>query len=82
MTPVAWPEYVIGNAISCVPAGDCAAGGFYFTADNAGEAFVLNKSVLTLTSTALSLSASKLTYRREQAERPRVTVTPKRGVYP
>jgi hypothetical protein len=45
---IPWPKgrtpwYAIGNAISCVPAGECAIGGFYFTDTNAGEAFLVNR---------------------------------------
>jgi hypothetical protein len=65
-----------------VSAGECSVGGFYFTDENAGQAFVGNKSLLTLTAASLSLSATQVTYGREQAERLQVTVASERGGTP
>jgi hypothetical protein len=65
------------SSVSCAPAGYCAAGGYYTDAHGHAQAFVdgtLTAAKAT-TATALSLSAAKVTYGHEQAERLTVTVT-------
>jgi hypothetical protein len=66
-----------GTAVSCASAGSCATGG----TDN-GQAFVMDETPKPSTSTVLSLSAAKVTYGKEQAERVSVTVSATTGATP
>ncbi len=59
--------------MSCTSVGDCTAGGAV-TDPAGGQAFVVTGSITQPTSTALSLSAAKVTYGREASERLSVTV--------
>jgi hypothetical protein len=67
-------------SVSCGPAGQCAAGGFYD--GDALNGFVVGKSLVALTSTSLALSAAKVTDGREQAEHLTVRVVSKHGGTP
>jgi hypothetical protein len=62
------------SSVSCVPAGNCAAGGNYSPASGNVQAFV-DETQTSPTSTSISLSAAKVTYGDEQAEHVPVTVT-------
>jgi hypothetical protein len=71
------------NSVSCVPAGYCAAGGYYASSLTSWQAFVdeTTKQVPpSPTSTSISLSAATVTYGHEQAEHVSVTVTSQHGV--
>jgi len=68
----------VGNGeVSCASAGSCTTGG----ADN-GQAFVVDETPKPPTSTVLALSAARVTYGKEQAERVSVTVSAASGGTP
>lgn len=61
--------------LSCPPAGDCVAAGDI-------PAYIVDETLLPAASTTLSLSAAKVTYGKEQAERVSVTVSAPSGTRP
>jgi hypothetical protein len=66
--------------VSCPSAGNCAAGGSYTDAGGLRHAMTADKS--TKTAVTLSLSAAKVTFGHERAERISVKVTPRTGGTP
>jgi Bacterial Ig-like domain (group 3) len=65
------------SSVSCASAGYCAAGGYYTDSSAHLQAFVVDGT--RPTSTSLALSAAKVTYGHEGAERLSVTVTSQYG---
>jgi hypothetical protein len=78
MTAVNTSAYQTAVAsVSCVSATECAAGGSYGYGGSAAnaDAFVVDKYVHRPTATAVTMSAAKVSYGDEQAERISVRVT-------
>jgi hypothetical protein len=68
------------GAVSCASPGNCAAGGFYQDTPGKLQAFLADES--TATTTTLKLSAAKLKFGHEQAEKLTVKVKPRTGGTP
>lgn len=66
--------------VSCATAGNCATGGFYFDAKGHSQGLVASKS--TASAAHLSLSAARVRYGHERAERVSVRVTGHTGGTP
>jgi hypothetical protein len=66
--------------VSCATAGNCAVGGFYEDAGGKTQGLVADSS--TVTWTHLSLSAAKVKYGHEQAEKISVTMSSRTGGTP
>jgi hypothetical protein len=63
------------GAVACSAVANCAAGGYYVTSAGTFGAFELAEIPLRATGTLIGLSAAKVTYGTEQAERISVKVT-------
>jgi len=69
-----------GMSVSCASAGNCAAGGTQEDSDGTQQAFIVSENPTT--SSVLALSAAKVTYGKEEAERVSVTVSAETGATP
>ena len=67
-------------SVSCASAGNCAAGGWYTDKAGREQAMVADESAVT--ATGLALSAAKVKFGHEQAERLTVKVTSRTGGTP
>ena len=65
----------ITNSVSCVPSGDCSAGGSYTDDSNNSQAFVVSQQPVPNSATALNLSTFTVTYGNEQVEKVSVMVS-------
>jgi hypothetical protein len=63
------------TSVSCGAPATCGAGGYYTDSHGITQAFVVDETPDSVTRTALSRTASKVTYGNEQAERFRFEVT-------
>jgi Bacterial Ig-like domain (group 3) len=69
------------NSVSCRPSGQCSAGGFSTTASGV-QAFVVGRTLVAVTHATVSLSAARVSYGDEQAERVSVAVSSSHGAAP
>jgi hypothetical protein len=69
------------NSVSCRPSGQCSAGGFSTTGAGV-QAFVVSRTLVAVTRAAVSLSAARVSYGDEEAERVSVTVSSSHGGTP
>jgi hypothetical protein len=67
------------DSLSCPAPGNCAATGYYVNSSGQSIPFVAERAWTQPTTTALTLSAAKVTYGDEQAQHLTVTVTPAIG---
>jgi hypothetical protein len=67
-------------SVSCASPGNCAAGGWYTDKAGRGQAMVADESAVT--ATGLTLSAAKVKFGHEQAEKISVKVGPRTGGTP
>jgi len=74
------PYGVDGISLSCASTGNCAAGGTQLDSDGTQQAFIVSENPPT--SSVLALSAAKVTYGNEQAERVSVNVSAASGATP
>jgi hypothetical protein len=73
-------EIATTNAVSCAAPGNCAAGGSYVDSSDVEPAFLADSS--TATASTLALSAGKVRFGHEQAEKIFVKVTSRTGGTP
>jgi Bacterial Ig-like domain (group 3) len=69
------------TAVSCRPSGQCSAGGL-FTTGSGVQAFVVSRTLVAVTRAAVSLSAARVSYGDEEAERVSVAVASSHGGTP
>ena len=67
------------TGLSCATVGSCGMVGYYFASADSQLPFVASGSIAVPTATALALSATKVTYGHERAEKLSVTVTAVNG---
>jgi hypothetical protein len=80
MTPLSSLISASVESVSCASVGNCAVGGFYTDKQGSLQAFIADQS--TASATALKLSAAKIKFGHEQAEKLTVSVRGRTGGTP